>query len=150
MRKEQTQFFRIMTEFKKLNISSMMPELTHGDHGLMHWISCLETSGPGKVKVSQLVRATGFPPPAVSRGLRSLDNKGYITRTVDESDRRNTFVALTAEGERALNEADRILEEYANAVISTMGEENMGKLITQFQRFVDVAKEEIEKRTYKK
>lgn len=150
MRKEQLLFFNTMMAFKKLNISSMLPEITHGDHVLLYRISCLEDSGQGKVKVSQVVRSMGCPPPAVSRGLRSLDNKGYITRTVDETDRRNTFVALTEEGKEALTEANSIIEEFADAVFSNMGEDNMEKLITQFQRFVDVSREEIEKRKYKK
>lgn len=150
MREEQKKFFDIMLEFRKLNISSILPGISHGDHMLLQAISCLEKRGEGNVKVSHVVKSLGMPPPAVSRGLRILDQKGYITRTVDESDRRNTFVALTGDGRKILQEADCVIESFSEAVFANIGEETMARLNEYFRRFVEASKEELVRRKYQK
>ena len=37
-------------------------------------------------------------PPAVSRTLRGLEEKGYVERSADKKDRRNTYISLTEQG----------------------------------------------------
>lgn len=150
MMKEQEKFFAIMMDFRRLNISSILPGISHGDHILLQHISCLEKRAEGRVKVSQVVKAMELPPPAISRGLRILDNKGYIVRAVDEQDRRNTFVALTESGRAILKEADSIVEGFGEAVFANMGDEVMRKLNGYFRQLVDISREEIEKRKYEK
>ena len=137
-------------EFRKLNVSSMLPEISHGDHILLQTINCLESSSRGGVKISQVVKAMGLPPPAISRGLRILDQKGCVIRKVDEQDRRNTFVALTEEGRAMLKEANDIVEGFSEAVFANIGDEAMEKLNEYLRRLVEISKEEIAKRKYVK
>lgn len=167
MREEQKRFFSIMMEFRRLNLSSMLPGLSHGDHVLLqkiYWLQrgcegcceadCLQTRQTAEaergVRVSQLVRSMELPPPAVSRGLRILDNKGYVVRTVDVRDRRNTFVSLTESGRAVLREANDIIDGFSEAVFANMGDEVMGRLNEYLRQLVDVSKEEIERRKYEK
>lgn len=146
MREEQKIFFEIMSEFKKLNMSVILPGISHGDHMLLQTIRRLEENRKDSVKVSQVVRFLGLPPPAVSRGLRILDQKGYIRRTVDESDRRNTFVTLTEGGRSILREADLAVENFSEAVFDNIGDETMERLNEYFRRFLEASKEELAKR----
>ena len=44
--------------------------------------------GNGKITSSELAAKTKTLPPAVSRTLRGLEEKGYVERTVDKKDRR--------------------------------------------------------------
>lgn len=100
------------------------------------------------VKVSWLVKKSHVPAPAISRTLRSLEQKGFIERTADKEDRRNTFVSLTEAGAAVNREIDSIMEGFADAVFGNMGEETMQKLNGYLRQFLETSRAEIEKRRY--
>ena len=50
----------------------------------------------GAIYVSEVARAMRQPMPAVSRGLRMMEQDGSIVRETDPNDRRKTFVRITA------------------------------------------------------
>lgn len=151
MREEQNEFFEIMNSFRKLNISSMLPEISHGDFCVLKTINdcsrCSENR-EGKVKVSDIAKAAMLPPPTVSRSLRGLEIKELVARTVDQDDRRNTFVEITPKGGALLKEIEAIMNSFAEAVFGNLGEETMGKLNRYLGKLVEVSKAEIEKRRY--
>lgn len=151
MKEEQKEFIEIMTAFRKLNISSMLPDLiSHGEFSLLKMIesSAQETENGRWVKVSHLVKKLCVPAPAISRTLRSLEDKNFIERTADKSDRRNTFVSLTEEGKAMNREIDGIMEGFADAVFGNMGEETMQKLNGYLRAFLETSRKEIDKRKY--
>ena len=84
--------------------------------------------------------------PAVSRTLRSLEEKNYVERMVCEGDRRNVYVRVTEEGKEVLNECNRILSELLKSVTEKMGEEDMNRLIDYLNKLEQTAELEIEKR----
>ena len=55
----------------------------------------------GAIYVSEVARAMRQPMPAVSRGLRMMEQDGSIVRETDPNDRRKTFVRITPQGEQA-------------------------------------------------
>lgn len=78
MKEEQKEFFDIMTSFRKLNISTMLPDINHGDFGILKMIDyCSERSRGKSVKVSTVVRCKNSTSSrAVSRSLRSFGTEG--------------------------------------------------------------------------
>ena len=59
----------------------------------------IEQSGQaGSIYVSELARAMRQPMPAVSRGLRLLEEAGHIQRVTAPNDHRKTLVRITPEG----------------------------------------------------
>lgn len=150
MKKEQREFFTLLEEFRKLNISSMLPNIPHGDFCIMKTIHDLKTfkGQQTDIRVSDIVETMQAPPPAISRGLRSLEERGLIKRSVDERDRRNTFVELTAEGQKLSDELDGIMEDFVDAVFVRMGAEPFEELNRNLKLMVQVSQEEIAKRKY--
>ena len=65
----------------------------------------------GAIYVSEVARAMRQPMPAISRGLRMMEQDGSIVRETDPNDRRKTFVRITPKGEQARlqSEAERLL-----------------------------------------
>lgn len=150
MREEQREFFDIMSSFRRLNISSMLPDINHGDFGILKMIDHCRTHCDGEgVKVSDIVRHMKIQAPAVSRSLRSLERSGYIVRSVDRRDRRNTYVELTDMGKDMLTETDAIMNDFADAVFGKMGDENMKKLNSFLREFLETSQKEIALRRYK-
>ena len=151
MKKEQREFFTLLEEFRKLNIGSMLPGIPHGDFCVMKAIHELKLNKGqnADIRVSDIVEEMQAPPPAISRGLRSLEEKGLIQRSVDEKDRRNTFVELTAAGEQLSDEIETIMKDFVDAVFSRMGVESFEQLNNGMRKMVSVSREEINKRKYK-
>ena len=99
-----------------------------------------------KVVVQPLKPVIRVATPAVSRTLRSLEEKNYVERMVCEGDRRNVYVRVTEEGKEILNECNRILSELLKSVTEKMGEEDMNRLIGYLNKLEQTAELEIEKR----
>ena len=57
---------------------------------------------------------------SVTRLVDGLVAKGYITRRVDEADRRRVIHAITSEGERALDHADELIEQFLMSVLQDL------------------------------
>lgn len=151
MHEEEREFFEILNSFRKLNISSMLPDISQGDYGTLRAIQCCEKKNDTDgVKVSEVSKRMNAAPPAVSRCLRSLEEKDFIIRAVDKSDRRNTYVALTEEGRNRLSEADEIMSKFSKAVFGQMGEETMNLLNSYLKELRETAKSEISVRKYQK
>lgn len=143
-------FFKAFDSLHRLKISSMLPGIPHAEYGTLHTIENVAKEKKGEVvTASELVKRLQVAPPAVSRCLKSLEEKNYITRKTDKTDRRNTSVELTQAGRAVLEEADDIMRSFCKAVIGEMGEENMKALSNYLEKFRETSENEIAKRQYK-
>ncbi len=66
---------------------------------------------------SDLTKALGITGATLSRLLDSLDEEGYIKRTVNKSDRRAKEIHLTPKGDKILN---KVMPEYYKAIDRVM------------------------------
>lgn len=146
------EFFQLIDDFRKLNVGSILPPVIgYGEFGIMKTLKDFkEKYGETEnIRVSALVEELEVPAPAVSRSLKSLEQKGYICRQVDIQDRRNTFVLLTDAGLALSNEIEEIMDAYANAVFERIGEESSELLKTYMKLLIQISADEITKRKYK-
>ncbi len=156
MKQENRELFRTFESFRKLNVSSILPNLTHGEFAILKAVSCCmnesgkESDKQSEIRISDIVKHLKIPAPAVSRTMNSLEERGFIIRTVNKKDRRNISVSLTEQGADRLAEAEQILEEFQESVFGSMGTENMHRLIKYFQKLQEVMEKEIELRKYRK
>ena len=58
---------------------------------------------------------------AVARSIKKLEDKGLITREIDENNRRQNKLSLTKKGEQTLAQAIEILNCWENQVILDEG-----------------------------
>ncbi|WP_242941667.1 MarR family winged helix-turn-helix transcriptional regulator [Parasporobacterium paucivorans] len=139
--------FEILHSFRKLNISSLMPNITHCEFGTLKTIKQCSWENMDKgVRICMLAERLDVAAPAVSRTIRSLEQKEFVIRAIDENDRRNVFVELTAEGEEMLMQMENIMEDFSSAVMDKVGSENMEKLNYHLKQLYEVSKEELELR----
>ena len=94
-------FFGVINAFRSLNLFSLLP-LSRQEYMVMFVIAGQRKTNPEGSTVSMVTQKMHVPQPAVSRTLRGLENDGYICREVCRTDRRNTYVTLTAAGESAV------------------------------------------------
>ena len=133
--------------FKKMKFSDIMPGFNQGEMIMLKMINeCLSSSGTDAVRVSDIAAKACFPMPAVSRGLGDLERRGFITRSIDPSDRRNTLVRMTAEGKKAADEAYARMDEFMDDVFSVFTEDEMEQFVDLQERLRRSFEDEIAKR----
>ena len=81
--------------------------------------------------------------PAVSRTLRTLQQKQLIERSVDETDRRNIRVTLTAAGQNILEENMRRVVAKLNSILSVFSQEEMRTIAELYSKFAKAMAERL-------
>lgn len=153
MKEEYSAFFGAFTQFRKLHMSSICSHMNHSEFATMvATVRCSEMCSKAgeEVKVSMLVEELNVNSTAVSRTLKILEEKGYIERFISKKDRRITYVRLTDEGKLVLKEAEKEIDEFAEAVIKNMGEANLAQLTKSMNELYNAAAYEINKRKCRK
>lgn len=84
------------------------PELAKlGLGGFSPWLLRVVQRHPYPMEAA---RAMGLPAPTVSQMLRRLEAQGFLRRSLDPKDLRRYRLELTPEGEKALAQAEALLE----------------------------------------
>lgn len=102
------------------------------------------------VLASDIAKRLRITAPAVSKMLRSMEEKGYVERRVDEKDRRNTRVSITPDGKEAEQQVRRQMQEFITGVIERLREERTKELIHLMNRYTEIMQEENQNRKRKK
>ena len=137
-------FIRTAHRYGKLNKNVEVGELSNGEFMMLQMIhfNSEEINGNPGIGVSDLAKKLHVSVPAVSRMLRSLDEKELIARDILKDDRRNTYVYLTEEGKKARDEAQKVADDYFDCVVSRLGEEKMETLLEIWGELVEILEDE--------
>ena len=141
------EFFRAMHQFRKLNVASILPDISQSEFAAMNEI--MDKGEDGKITISELACKSKVHSSAISRTLHCLEEKGYIERSIDKNDRRNICVELTEEGKRVTTEARQIMCDYVKAVVEHPENRELERLIAYMNKIYSVAEKEIEARKWK-
>lgn len=95
----------------------------------------LEQNGQdGQISVSALANALHETMPSVSRMLRTLEEDGLVQRYADPSDRRKTYVRITAKGDDACERCHEALRLYMRGVLDRLGSEEFTRMLRSWQQ----------------
>lgn len=138
------QFPKIMDRLGKVSMSMLLGDLTRNEFIALNVIHgyAKEHKEVKGIYVSGLAAAMNSSAPAISRLLRTLEERGLIERSVDRKDRRNTFVSMTDSGERIRKEGMNRLGKVFVNVIHRMGNESMEVMLRMFEEFARILEEE--------
>ena len=84
----------------------------------------------GAIYVSDIARQMHQPMPAISRGLRQMEQDGHIVRETDPKDRRKTLVRITPEGYAACARCEDALSDYFACVMARLTPEQVQQMNT--------------------
>lgn len=139
------EFIRAMERFRQLKPPNAMGDFPKGAFFLLEMLHRNQAANPQSKGLfgSALATQIHMSPPAISRMLRTLEAEGYIGRSTDPQDRRNTYIRITPQGEAMLAQAKAQMFAFTSAVIDKMGCENMQTLIHLWNRLADTMEDEI-------
>ena len=144
MDKLYEELFRSMNQFRKLKFSEMFPEVCKTDYFVLCTI--MDKGENGQITISELAARAKMLPPAISRTLKGLEERGYVERNVNKNDRRNTYVELTEAGRQLTEEARQTMSDFGKSVMSQVDEVDMKRLISYLDNIYHIAEKEIEAR----
>ncbi|WP_455499950.1 MarR family winged helix-turn-helix transcriptional regulator [Gemmiger sp.] len=81
----------------------------------------------GAIYVSTIARQVHQPMPAVSRGLRQMEQDGHIVRETDPRDRRKTLVRITPEGEAVRLANEQAMNAYFARIMARLTPEELAQ-----------------------
>lgn len=139
--------FRAMNQFHKLKFSDMMQNMSKADFIVMNVI--MNKGKEDKMTISELAAIARMLPSAISRTLKGLEEKGYVERTINKQDRRNTYVELTEEGKRQTREVRQVMRDFGKTVMAKLDEQEMNQLILYLNNIYSIAEKELEARKIK-
>lgn len=93
---------------------------------------------PAGVTVSELSEFAGQTPSAVSQAVKSLEEKGYASRTFCPSDRRVVLVSISDEGKKLFMEQEKTFSLYLEKITEALGEEDTNRLTELLEKLADV------------
>lgn len=131
--------------YGKVNMGIRLGNITHGEFTTLQMVHMYMKNHPDEhgIGVSELARCSYMSPPAMSRTLKSVEEKGLAERMIDKKNRRKTYVCLTAEGEDARLRAWKMCTDYIDSVLKEMGEEKMETFLKLWEELVDLMEKSI-------
>lgn len=145
MSKKET-LHEAMFRLGRLNIMAVIPDLCQAEVVVLKTIadcvSSCENPDEG-VKVSAVVSELCVAPPAVSRTMNSLEEKGLIIRRVNKSDRRNMLVTLTEAGWKKKADNEQLLSDLMRKIFARVGEDKVKQTIDSINEIYEATREEL-------
>lgn len=142
---EQFGFFKILQQFRHIRWGSNLKEMTQLEYVALTTIHHAQAAQPDRpgVYVSALAEELATSVSMVSKMLKSLEEKGWILRTIDPGSRRNTFVSLTAEGRRLYTEETARAAAVNRRVMEHMGQETMARFLQDAEKLAECFAQEL-------
>ena len=129
------EFMRLMPLFRKFKPQQEINESMHGEAFALHHIA----QRGEQIIPSEISSAMEISGARIAATLNSLENKGYITRQIDPSDRRRILVTLTEKGREREEEYRKRLSEIIEKMLMQLGEHDAREYIRITGKMAELA-----------
>ena len=107
-------------------------------------MKALDRNQPGSdenIYLSELNKQLCVTKAALSQMANHMEEKGFLTREINKSNRRKVTITLTPEGHEAIKEADVEFDRIFTEFLSRLGDDDANELVRLFNRFANIADE---------
>jgi DNA-binding MarR family transcriptional regulator len=136
-------FLVCLRRLRRSRFSEIYRSLSDAEFFTLMAIRTLEEEQQSSVRIASLAERLNTSSPAISKMLRTLEQKSYCKRITDPSNRRSTFVVITEEGDALLREARQNIGVFAKRVSEKMGEDDLAEFIRLSQKCYDAMNEAV-------
>ena len=145
MNEKNMELLEVFRMFHKLNFSVLLQNMTQSEFVTMKKIqACCMEAETERAGISDIVKNMKSLPSAVSRTMKSLEEKGWICRTVDKNNRRNTYVELTLEGQKQIQTATGQVAAFMDRILQQVDRDDMERLIKFLRNLYEIFQEGLE------
>ncbi len=136
---------KCMNRSVNLRYWELSPALTKAEMILLG-IICLQSTGDDFIEVAGLAGSTGMQPSAVSRLMKSLEERGMIERTVSSGNRRNVLVRATQAGRDQDGQNQAVIHEYWLEVLSGLPRRDVDEMLRIWEELLTSMETVLEKK----
>lgn len=109
------------------------------------YIFLVNTPDEGVITQQEICNSFELDPAFATRGVKSLVDKGYLTRTKSKTDKRSYEIAITEEGKRLKPFIQERLDYWTAVLAGDMTKEEITEFINKLIELKNRAKKEMEK-----
>lgn len=102
-----------------------------------------DQAGTDGISVSEIASLLNVSVPTVSQCLQKLAAKGYVNKTLNEKDRRGTFVTLTPEGQAVCRHAQEAIDPFIQRVLSHLDPAELEQFFSTMDKIYDAVCSEL-------
>lgn len=95
-----------------------------------------------EVKASDIAKASGLSPGAVTQVCDELVKDGMVERTRSTDDRRVVHIRITDRGSEMVEQFRNVRRERIRSVLTKLGEEDANEFVRIFGRVVDILEQD--------
>lgn len=140
--------FDMLRKMRQLNLADSLNTMPQGEFMVLHELLRSQKIKSEKgATISELANLLQVSPPAVSRTLKKLEQKGYAQRITDTSDRRNTYVYVTDEGNAAFRHCTLAMSGFMEKVFSHLEDSELEQYFLLSEKIYDAIKLELKSLT---
>lgn len=139
-------FLENVAMFQKLRDRIRFDELSRSEFAMLHMVHCKEKE-LGQLTLSELAAFLDVSSPAVSRMIKTLEDRNFIVKIPSKKDRRISYVSLTPEGEQLYEKCAEQMRKIGERTVEAMGVEPMSQMLSLFQEFFQTLEKELDKDT---
>ncbi len=111
-------------------VCTAVTKLTGSELALLHTAASFPQQNNGSlITVVQAASRLGVSAPAVSRSLKNLESKGYISREINPDDRRSVCISVTQSGTEAMTECIARSLQIVSEALADFSEEELQTMI---------------------
>ncbi|MGM9611887.1 MAG: MarR family winged helix-turn-helix transcriptional regulator [Butyricicoccus sp.] len=137
-------FFHAMHRFRRLRIPERIGMLPRAEHILLESIrSGLDEDGT-PLNAACMARQMHISAPAVSRTMRRLRERGYITADPNPEDRRLLRAQITPEGRERMEEDRRKMDALVSGALAQLEPGEAEQFFQTFERLCAVIEDALE------
>lgn len=138
-------FFRLILQMNRVKLDRLAPQLKTHELGVFYIID-INTKEKGGAYVSEIAELLNIPLSGVSRILRRMEDElGFIVRTPDPKDRRNTIVSFTDKGRENYENEKKLAMGIASRIFNHLTHEEQLKYIELTKKLHKATKIEFSK-----
>lgn len=127
------EFMETMHRMRMRKTQKNFSESMHGESFVLAYIHRHE----GNVIPSEISNEIGISTARVAATLNSLENKGWITRTIDVNDRRRILVDMTSEGKKQVENHFRMMMSTTAKMLEYLGEDDAKEYVRIMKKLAD-------------
>ena len=133
--------FQILDRFHRLQEASARPDLSRKEFFTMQLLRRMSANGP--VRMGDLARRMDMSLSALSKTMQSLEDRNYVRREIDPTDRRYTLASLTEKGYALEEELRSNADSRIRAVFDRFGQENTDRFFRLADQLLATAEQDL-------
>lgn len=113
-----------------------------GRYGMLRteWRVMFHLGSTGDKTAKQVCQAASLHKTKVSRAVKALEAKRFLSRKTDEADGRREILSLTKQGKSAFADLSRVAANYDQTFVQELGAQNHAALVQTLQQLIATGK----------